>query len=203
MSTLSFFILNYSLLSYAAIFVGVFLEGEGVFLLSSVFANEGDLRWGFLAAAALAGLTASDLFFYALGRYAGGSRIGRWIGRRYLRYHAGLEEKFFERYGRIAFFSKFVYVVNKAVPFIAGWRRMPFPSFLKAQAVSSVLWVGVMLIVGHSLGIIISLIGEKQVFRRLEIFIIALMAAFLIAERFIRRFFSRKLSKVGRNSNGT
>lgn len=189
-------ILEHQLIGYLILFIGIFLEGEVVFLSAAILAGQQYLSWGAVILVSLAGLLLSDYAFYYLGRFSKATMIGRWLRNRFASYNNWIDRNFDGRYWQVSFFSKFIYVVNKAVPFLAGWHAIPMKRFSKIQFVSGIIWVGIMAAVGHFLGLVIDIVGVKFVLRRIEIAFLVFIVVFLIVENVLKRIFAKRLSEM-------
>ena len=198
MSALESFVSNNPFSTYLIVFFGMLIEGESFFLTASIFAGEGYLRWGTLVAVSLIGMLAGDCLFYELGRVTKFTRFGEWFLRRFGRANEWLNKNFASRYVRLAFVSKYIYFVNRLTPFFAGWHAFPRKSFIYIHAGAAVVWTGVMLILSHWLGLVVEFVGVRVVLRRIEFIFLALILLFMGGEYFLKRVFTRKIT---RNSN--
>jgi membrane protein DedA with SNARE-associated domain len=196
MGYLEYFLTNFKVLSYVAVLVGIFLEGEVVFLTSAIFATEGYLNWGLLIVVCFGGLLLSDAAFYYLGRWSKHWRLGQWLNHRFSLYDKWLNAHLVQYYWQIAFVSKFLYFVNKATPFLAGWHNIAPRRFFKVQFFSGMIWLGIMLILGHFVGLVVDIVGVKLILHRIEFVFIAFLLGFFFLEKALRKIITRKIEKI-------
>ena len=94
-----------------------------------------------------------------------GVQVGYWLGaqfgRKLFKDNARIlkteyltrAEEFFEKWGAISLIlSRFVPIVRTFVPIVAGAARMNFTRFLIVNTIAAIAWVGIMTILGLTLG---------------------------------------------------
>jgi membrane-associated protein len=157
---LSQLIAHYGELTYAILFVVVFIEtglvvvpflpGDSLLFAAGTFAALGHfnplLLFGVLALATVLG----DSVNFRIGRRFGRSAYrSRWVRREYLdRTHA-----YFARHGgKTVFLARFVPIVRTSAPFVAGMTGMPYRSFLLFNIFGAVAWVGIFVSLGYFFG---------------------------------------------------
>lgn len=187
MSGIEYFIIANPILTYAIVFVGMFIEGEGLIIFASIFAWQEKLSWGFLTLAVLAGTMAGDVLWYLGGRFLRGTRLGNWLDRRYEKHTDALDSNIREHYGRFAILSKFMYFTTHPTIFLVGWNKFPFKKFLWITCYATTVWALSVLAVGYFFGYAIELIGYKKIVHRIEIFAILLFLAVFIFGRMIKK----------------
>ena len=173
----------------------MFIEGEIFFLTASIFALEGYLNLWWVAGVAFAGVIIGDVAWYYLGRYSKETRIGNWVSRKFEKHQGWLLENIQNHYVRLAFFSKFLYYVNRITPLLAGWQKMDFKKFFKTHLIAGFAWVVAMTILGKFFGLIIIAIGTKKVFRGIHWFFISLAVLVIGGEFILKRLFVKKVIK--------
>lgn len=194
MTALEIFISQHQFLSYAVVFIGIMVvESDLFFLTAAVFADQKHLNWGALLIVAFVAVFTGDAIFYSLGKYSRETRVGNWFMRRFGKYVDRIENQVDGRYATIAFFCKFLYYVNRIVPFLAGWREMPVQRFLKTHLLIGLSWLAVMTTIGVSLGAIVDLVGPRWVLERIWVLFLALAIIFVGGDHFLKRLFSRKI----------
>jgi len=181
MTPVEAFIVANPLLTYLIIFFGMTFEGEGIVLLSSIFAGPGKtLAWSILAVVIFSGVVVGDLAWYAAGYYSRGTRVGCWLDRCLEKRSNWLRAKIVDRYSRYALASKFLYFTTHATVFVAGWHKLDFKKFWRITLWASGLWTVIMLIVGYLFYHFIELIGWKAVMHRIELVVVVLIAIALL-----------------------
>lgn len=131
-----------------------FLPGDSLVFAAALLAPMLHVPWWLIVAvAAVAAFAGAELGFW----------IGRRFGRRLFREDARVfklryleeTETFFERWGRFAIvLARFVPIVRTFVPPAAGISHMPHGRFSTWNAISAVLWAGVLGVAGALLGTI-------------------------------------------------
>jgi membrane protein DedA with SNARE-associated domain len=178
---------------YAAIFIGVMLEsiglplpGESLMMAAALYAaTTHHLSIFELVPIAAAGAIIGDQIGYFVGRWIGYRYLAEWgrkIGLTQDRLDLG--QFLFRKYGaEVVFFGRFVAILRTFAALLAGANRMPWPSFLKWNALGGIGWTtlygfGAYLLgdaaksVSGPLGIILGIAGT-----------IALLAAFLFVKK--------------------
>lgn len=130
---------------------GLPLPGEATLLYAAYLAHHGDFAtWPVLALVAWLACTVGDNVGYWLGREAG-------VGvRRLLRLspdRVGYAQRYFARYGALTiFFARFIAILRVIAGPAAGLSRMPWLSFLSANALGAAAWVAAIITAGFWLG---------------------------------------------------
>jgi membrane protein DedA with SNARE-associated domain len=179
---------------YVAVFALIMLEdfgipvpGETALVAASAAAASGKLSIWVVALAAIAGAILGDNIGYAIGHF-GGRRLVVRLGSRF-----GLDaakfahaENTFKRYGdAVVVGSRFVEVLRQLNGVIAGTMGMPWPTFLRFNALGAVLWVGAWASIGYFAGH--NMAAIEALFARFHWLALCLAAAALIAYLFVRR----------------
>jgi len=157
---LSQLIAHYGELTYAILFVVVFIEtglvvvpflpGDSLLFAAGTFAALGHfnplLLFGVLALATVLG----DSVNFRIGRRFGRSAYrSRWVRREYL----DRTQAYFARHGgKTVFLARFVPIVRTSAPFVAGMTGMPYRSFLLFNIFGAVAWVGIFVSLGYFFG---------------------------------------------------
>lgn len=196
MTALEIFISNHQNLSYLIIFVGMFIEADLFFLTAAIFADQKYLEWPVLMAVSYVGIVLGDIAFYYLGKYSENTRLGNWLNKRFRKYHQWLDQNFIPRYFKLVFFTKFLYYINRLMPFLAGWHKMEFRKFLKIHFYADLSWLIIMSSIGFGLSALVALVGTKWVLERMWLFFLVLGAVFISGNYFLKRFFSKKIERI-------
>jgi membrane-associated protein len=157
---LSQLIAHYGELTYAILFVVVFIEtglvvvpflpGDSLLFAAGTFAALGHfnplLLFGVLALATVLG----DSVNFRIGRRVGRSAYrSRWVRREYL----DRTQAYFARHGgKTVFLARFVPIVRTSAPFVAGMTGMPYRSFLLFNIFGAIAWVGIFVSLGYFFG---------------------------------------------------
>lgn len=192
MSGLEYFIDANPILTYVIIFLGMLIEGEGIILLSSIFAWQGLINWGMLGIVAITGTITGDLLWYSGGKYLRNTRFGLWLDKRYEKTGVWVNENVVGRYESYAIISKFMYFTTRPTIFLAGWHKFNFRKFLKITTIATVIWAFILLGVGYFFGYTVHLIGYKQILHQIEIFAVGLFVAVFVVEYLVKKHFLKK-----------
>ena len=123
--------------------MGIPLPGETILVLAAIYAAaDPTLNIWLVIAAAGAGSIMGDNLGYWIGQkyaYKLLVRYGRYIGMSLARIKVG-QYLFREYGGKVVFFGRFVALLRILAAFLAGLNRMPWRSFLLANAAGAVLW---------------------------------------------------------------
>ena len=162
---LSEIIQNYGALTYALLFVVIFMEtglvvtpflpGDSLLFAAGTFASPAlgsslniGILWVLLAAAAILGDTAN----YWIGHYIGPRAFSgevRFLKKEYLdRTHA-----FYEKHGgKTIILARFVPIVRTFAPFVAGVGAMTYKHFISYNVIGGLLWVTIFTLGGYFFG---------------------------------------------------
>lgn len=149
LSPFSSFVVFHPLLAYGALFVAIFWEGEFALIMAGILVHLKIFSfWPTIIIAILAASLKTVAGFY-LGRYLGRkfpkSKILKYFERRVFYYLPRFKERPFWS----IFISKFIYGVNNATLIFSGYVGVKFKTFCIAEAISSVIWLGGMFVLGN------------------------------------------------------
>ena len=138
----------------SAAFLGLFVPGESLVIVSGVLAAAGLFGLPTLIAVVSAGAVIGDSIGYELGR-----RLGRpWLLRRggRLGFHrdrlAAVDEFFTRHGGKAVLIGRFIGFLRALAPFVAGSSRMSYPRFLAYNVAGGVLWAAACVLLGYFVG---------------------------------------------------
>ncbi len=195
MGFLEQFVVSNPTIAYLILFGGMFIEGEVFFVTASIFAIQGELSLTRIVIISLIGVILGDITWYYMGRLSKDTRLGIWLSKKTKGYEPWINKNLISNYWKMAFFSKFLYYVNRFVPLMAGWQKMDFKKFLKIHIGSAIAWVSVMWVASHFLRFIIEAIGAKAVLHRIEWVFISLGILFIGGEYLLKNLFAKKINK--------
>lgn len=181
------FLARYGLL---AVFVGMWVEGETVLVLSGFLAHQRLLSFWALLPVAFLGAFSVDNAFYAAGRFLSGKpAVRRFLERPALR----RVERHGEGWGAF-FLVRFLYGTRSPFMVYLGSRPLPYPRFVAREIPAILLWSVLWISFGHGIGrVLVFLLGELRTHERtaavllLLLFGLALSAAVGLARRAGRR----------------
>ncbi len=141
-SPLSLFVTAHSAVTYGALFVGVFWEGEITLIMAGILAHLDVLSLPLTLGIVIIAATAKTLLGYQLGKY---------LGRAFphsplLKYFERKVFYFLPRFREQPFWSivisKCIYGVNNATLVFAGYVGADFKKYCMAELLSSIVWLG-------------------------------------------------------------
>jgi membrane protein DedA with SNARE-associated domain len=135
-------------------FLGLFMPGESLVMLSGFLAGQEVLDVRTLIIVVALGAIIGDSIGY---------EFGRWLGRDWLRRHGpkfwlrperlDQVDAFFARYGGLGvFFAHFLHLGRALMPFLAGASRLPYLRFLFYNALGCILWASIFTLLGYAFG---------------------------------------------------
>ncbi len=135
-------------------FVGLFVPGESLLILSGALAGQGRMNLSLVVLCAFLGAFSGDLFGYWIGRRFGRTIVLGIAGRLgYHPQHFSRTERFFSKYGAIAIIGgRFVGIFRSLLPATAGLILYPRRKFIPADAIGSFLWAAFFSGVGFYVG---------------------------------------------------
>jgi len=135
---------------YPAVLVGAFLEGETVLLLAGFAAHAGYLELPWVIAAAFAGSTLGEQFYFFLGRRYGERLLARFPR---LQRRGDRVRRMLERHDVSAILSlRFLYGLRTVGPMAIGASDVPWLRFTAIDSVAALAWAGAVASAGYAFG---------------------------------------------------
>lgn len=135
---------------YLAVFIGTFLEGEGILVMAGFFAERGYLDMFTVTAVGAIGAYVGHIFWFWLGRTQGVKLLERFPK---MKKHFGKGIRMFERYGAPAIFiTQWLYGLRVTCAVIIGISRISIVKFLIYEAITCVIWAIVIAGLGYYFG---------------------------------------------------
>ena len=179
----STFFTSHILISYCVLFFFTFLEGEIALIIGGIFVHLGILSMG---------VTIILTIIAAILKMLAGYRFGAFLGERYpdSRFLKYIERKvfyFLPRFREEPFWSivlsKFIYGVNNVTLLFCGYAKANFKTYIKAEMLSSLVWLGGM----FGLGLFFSskALEISHSFRNFSLLILLFIVGFTIVQKLI------------------
>ncbi len=135
---------------YWAVLIGTIFEGETALLPTAFAAHQGYLKLHWIIAAAMAGASLADWFYFFLGRRGGKpllEKYPKW-GKR-----ADRVRRLIERYpvGILLIFH-FLYGLRAIIPLLYGMSRISAIKFMLLAAASTLMWAVTITAIGYFFG---------------------------------------------------
>jgi membrane protein DedA with SNARE-associated domain len=135
---------------YLAVFVGTFLEGETILVMAGFFAQRGYLELMIVIVVAFLGAFIGHVFWFWIGRTRGVKVLDRFPK---MARHFGKGVRMFERYGAPAIFiTQYLYGLRITCAIIIGVSKISTVKFLIYEALSCILWAGIIATLGFYFG---------------------------------------------------
>jgi membrane protein DedA with SNARE-associated domain len=178
---------GYAFLAYVLLFVGVVLEGELVMILAGILAQIGALSMPMVLGISFGAALVKTISWYQLGyllnkKYSE-NKFLKYLERRVLYLFPYFKEKPFWS----IFVSKFIYGINHFTLILAGFLKINFKTYFKAELYSSILWVLVMTGLGYFFSQ--TALGFSKDIHRFSLIILLFIIGFVFLEKIIAFLF--------------
>ncbi|MBP8985855.1 MAG: DedA family protein [Syntrophobacterales bacterium] len=146
---------------YLAVLIGTFLEGETILMLGGFAAKQGYLSLPWVIAAAFAGSTCGDQFFFFLGRRHKEFMLTR---RPYWKVQIDRAHRLFERYHALLILaSRFLYGFRIVIPYVIGMSHVPVRYYVSLNLVGALVWAVLGGVLGYLFGNVLEiLLGDVK-----------------------------------------
>lgn len=182
-NALKHFAEGYAAWAYVFLFLGVLLEGELVMIFAGILTQLGVLNLQFVIITSFLGALTKTVSWYKLGIF---------LNRRFaqIRFFTYLEKRVYHLFPKFKenpfwsiFVSKFIYGVNHFVLILAGYSKMDFKTYFKAEFYSSMIWVPEM----FSLGFFFSYaaLGVTKEIHNFSLLILLFILGFVFFEKLV------------------
>ncbi|MCB0462737.1 MAG: DedA family protein [Flavobacteriaceae bacterium] len=176
--------LNY-LWIYTCFFLGIFIEGEFIFLSAVIASSHGYLNiWLVITIAIMATIT-SDLVYFSLGKKG----ATKWINRPNWKTKIEAVNTKIDKHKHLFLFSyRFLYGLRIATPLVLGMQNISLSTFLKYSIISTIIWSALFTVLGIAFGELI--LNYLKHIQKVEYYIIGgllTVAIIFLLLRFIKR----------------
>jgi membrane protein DedA with SNARE-associated domain len=137
-----------------SVFLGMFVPGDTVVILSGLLASRGFMRLPLVIGLASLGAIFGDNIGYFLGRRYGLPFLIKHGRRLHIREkHLGKTQEFFHKHGgKSVILGRFVVYIRTFVPVVAGLSKMDYKIFMVYNAAGGILWASVFAAIGFLFG---------------------------------------------------
>jgi membrane-associated protein len=174
---------HHQILTYAIILFGLLFEGEVIIISTGVLAHLGALNIWVALAFVLAGALGKTFLGYALGEFLykkfNHNRFFKYIQKRVYSFLPGFKGKPFWS----IFVSKFIFGANNIVILFAGFERIDFKKYLRAEIYATLVWAPLLLLLGYIFSYT-ALNVSRNVWDFLGV-MLGLFTTFVIFDRFV------------------
>lgn len=130
---------THQILAYLIIFLGMFIEGEMILILSGILVKSGAIGFFNTLWISFIAVIFHDLLYWKIGQ-----KLSRLNKKKYLFFDLEkgrpLFEKIQKRQGFYVFSSKFAWNLNRVVLVSLGYLGIPFKNLFRASVASAFLW---------------------------------------------------------------
>jgi membrane-associated protein len=149
---LNLLVANHEVWAYFVIFLGLIFEGEVVVIFAGVLSNLGALSYSMTLVFILAGILTKIFVLY----YLGGVLCERYNHRSFFQYIekriSSVMPRFEQRPFWSIFASTFIMGIGWFVMLFAGYKKINYRTYLKAQISSVLIWAPLLLTLGYFFG---------------------------------------------------
>jgi membrane protein DedA with SNARE-associated domain len=140
---------HHHVLAYVLIFFGLIFEGEVTLISAGILIYLGALNMPLTLFLVLTGSLVKTFYCYYLGKFIhkkwNHTKCFKYIEKRVYYFLPNFEQKPFWS----IFVSKFIMWLNFSVIIFAGYSKVNFKTYLKAEVLSTLIWVPAMLVLGY------------------------------------------------------
>ena len=169
----------------AALYVGVFFEGEVILFSAVIAAHHGHMElWAVIVIGFVASVS-MDIAFYSIGR----SRGATWIRERQsIKAKISRAQSVLEKNRRLIQWTyRFLPVLRTIIPVLLGMDGVPPRLFILQSIVGSIFWAGVIVLLGMLIGeSIYVMLGHLEDFELYIIVALALVALVIGIKKYRR-----------------
>lgn len=199
-SYLSLIVQQYGMLTYAILFLIIFLEtglvvtpflpGDSMLFAAAAIAAIGAMNIFTLLVVAYAAAVLGDTLNYYIGKKIGNKILEKeevkFVNKEYLK----KAQTFYEKYGSLAIvIARFIPIIRTFAPFVAGIGKMNYSKFIPYNMIGGGLWVSLFLGMGYFFGNL-PFIKEHFSYVLIAIIVISLVPGVIV-------FIKEKIKKDG------
>ena len=180
---LIYLVQNHETLIYGFIFLGILFEGEFTLIASGILVHLGALSFPFTLIFILLGGFGKTLLGYQIGRLI----HKKWHETKFLKHIERrvsiLMPQFHRRPFWSIFISKFIMGVNHVIIIFSGYIKIDYKKYLKAEALSTVIWAPLLLIIGYLFGF--AALSVSREIWRFSLVALLLIIGFIIFDKIV------------------
>ena len=164
----------------SGLLLGFILPGDSLIFLAGLLASQGYFNIAILIPVILIAAIAGDNTGYGIGKKLGRKVFEKKNSFIFNQENLQRTEAFFERYGKMTFImQRFIPVIRAFAPLLAGVGRMRYRTFFVFDLAGTVLWGGLVTMLGFYLGAVVPNIDTYLLPITIAIVILSLIPTFL------------------------
>ncbi len=176
------------ILTYIIIFLGMFIEGEVVLILSGILVRGGSINFLNVVIFAFSAVVIHDIAYWFIGK-----KLSQLHKKKFLFFNLEKMESLFNkiksREGLYIFASKFAWNTNRFVLLSSGYMKTPFKRLLRNSIPAALIWtiafVSLGFVFADQAGIL------KKDLKKVAIFITILLIAVILLENVFRKIIAK------------
>lgn len=180
------------LLTYLAIFFGMFIEGEVILVLAGILIKSGQIYFLDTFFVALSATAIHDVVFWMIGK-----KLAQNSNKKFLFFNLGKIKAFMDKFNRFnafyVFISKFGWSVNRFVLISSGYLKVPFQKLIKYSLPADLIWTAAFLLIGYTFA------GTTEILKKdvklFSLLVTAFIIVIIVMENLIQRFIRKQAIK--------
>jgi membrane protein DedA with SNARE-associated domain len=189
-------LLNFSefhrFLTYAAIFLGMFIEGEIILVLSGILIKSGQIYFLETFAIAFMGAVMHDFGFWLVGK-----KLLKTDRKKFLFFNLEKIKAFLDKFNNFnavyVFISKFGWSINRVVLISSGYLKVSVQKLIKYSLLANLFWVAIFISIGYTFA------GTTEILKKdvklFSILVTVFIIAIIVIENLIQKFIKKQAIK--------
>lgn len=183
------------ILTYVAIFLGMFIEGELILIFAGILVRSGTIDFLDSVFIALAGVIIHDVLFWFIGM-----KLLQTEKKKFLFFNLEKIKSVLDKINKINYFhvfvSKFGFSINRFVLIASGYFKMPFKKLVKYTIPADFVWTVFFVSLGY-------MFAEGTAILKMDLKIFAVFVTiFLVVVIFVENWIQKIIKKQSKINNG-
>ena len=183
------------ILTYVAIFLGMFIEGEFILILAGILVRNGTIDFLDSVFIALAGVMIHDILFWFVG-----IKLSQTEKKKFLFFNLEKIKSVLDKINKINYFhvfvSKFGFSINRFFLIASGYFKMPFKKLVKYTIPADFVWTVFFVSLGY-------MFAEGTAILKTDLKIFAVFVTiFLVVVIFVEKWIQKIIKKQSKINNG-
>lgn len=183
------------ILTYGAIFLGMFIEGEFILILAGILVRNGTIDFLDSVFIALTGVIIHDILFWFIG-----IKLSQTEKKKFLFFNLEKIKSVLDKINKINYFhvfvSKFGFSINRFFLIASGYFKMPFKKLIKYTIPADFVWTVFFVSLGY-------MFAEGTAILKTDLKIFAVFVTiFLVVVIFVEKWIQKIIKKQSKINNG-